>query len=77
MEAIKTSMTILTPFCFLVILMVQLKIIRTLRAHTGLIMFYGKQIEEVRKIVGGLGQTQARRPEIGKEDTGLYEVLNE
>ena len=66
---------LLMPISFLVIFFVQLKIIRTLRTHTDLMMFYGKQIEEMRKIVAGLNQT--RRPEISTEDTGLYEVLND
>jgi len=66
----------LSPICFLVILVVQLKIIRALRSQTSLIMFYGKQIEELRK--GMAGSTQPRRlPEASPDDHGLYEVLNE
>ncbi len=66
----------LMPVSFLIIFLVQLKIMRLLRAHTELIMYYGKQIEEVRKVAGSVAQS-SRRPAISKEDTGLYEVLNE
>ena len=36
---------LLVPVCFLIVLLVQLKIIRDIRTQTGLVMFYGKQIE--------------------------------
>lgn len=67
---------LLSPVCFLIILIVQLKIIRTLNSHTSMIMFYGKQIEELRRAVAG--STPARRiPEVAPDEQGLYEVLNE
>ena len=64
------------PVSFVVLLIVQLKILRMLRAHTDLMLFYGKQIEEIRKLAAGARQ-QPVRPEVSQEDTGLYEVLND
>ena len=64
------------PIFFVVILIVQLKIIRTLRSHTSMIMYYGKQIEELRKIVAGGGSSR-RQPEISSDEPGLYEVLGD
>ena len=61
---------------FLVVFIVQLKIIRALRSEMNLIIFYGKQIEELRKMVAG-GGTQRRLPDIPPDETGLYEVLKE
>ena len=37
------------PVFFVVVFVVQLKIIRALRSHTSLLLFYGKQIEKVVK----------------------------
>ena len=68
--------TLLAPIFFIVILIVQLKIIRTLRTHTSLIMYYGKQIEELRKILTTGSQTR-RQPEVTPEEHGLYEVLQD
>ena len=65
-----------TPLFFLVILVVQLKIIRTLRSHTSMIMYYGKQIEELRKIVAS-GSNARRQPEVSSNESGLYEVLGD
>ena len=62
--------------CFLLIFIVQLKIIRTLHSHTSMIMYYGKQIEELRKIVSG-GLNARRQPEISRDEAGLYEVLDD
>ncbi len=64
------------PIFFIVILIVQLKIIRTLRSHTSMIMYYGKQIEELRKIVTG-GTSPPRQAEIAPDEPGLYEVLGD
>jgi hypothetical protein len=47
-----------------------------LRAHTDMLMYYGRQIEDVRKMAAGL-QSAQRKPEIPDDDAGLYEVLNE
>ena len=66
-----------TLICFLVMLIVQLKIIRTLRSHTSLIMFYGKQIEDMRKSMASGGGVARRLPEVSPDDHGLYEVLND
>jgi len=67
---------LLVPVCFLVVLVVQLKIIRDIRTQSGLIMFYGKQIEEIRKMFAG-GNPSRRLPEIPPDETGLYDVLKE
>ena len=67
---------LLMPVSFLVVFVVQLKIIRTLGDQSRLIMFYGKQIEEIRKMVAAPGYGRAR-PEVPPDDMGLYEVLNE
>lgn len=67
---------LLSPICFLVILLVQWKIIRALRTEMNLIMFYGKHVEELRKMMAGGGQSR-RLPEIPPDETGLYEVLKE
>ncbi len=69
-------MNVLTPVAFVVVFLVQLKIISMLRSHTSLIMFYGKQIEELRKMASG--GTQARKlPDISPDEPGLYEVLRD
>jgi hypothetical protein len=67
---------LLSPICFLIVLVVQLKIIRDLRSQTSLIMFYGKQIEEIRKMLSG-GASSRRLPDIPPDETGLYDVLKE
>jgi hypothetical protein len=67
---------LLVPVGFLIVLLVQLKIIRDIRSQTGLIMFYGKQIEEIRKMLSGGGQAR-RLPDIPPDETGLYDVLKE
>jgi len=61
---------------FLLIFIVQLKIIRTLQSHTSMIMYYGKQIEELRKIVSA-GSGPRRQPELSTDESGLYEVLGD
>jgi len=64
------------PIFFIVILVVQLKIIHTLRSQTSMMMFYGRQIEEIRKMLAG--GPQSRRPvDIRPDEQGLYEVLRE
>jgi len=61
--------------CFVIVFIVQLKIMSAMRSQLSLIMFYGKQIEEIRKMLGGAG---ARRlPEVSQDESGLYEVLRE
>lgn len=60
---------------FVILFLVQLKIISMVRSTTNMLLFYGKQIEEIRKIIAGGPQT--RRVEVSSEDTGLYEVLSE
>ena len=73
---LKVSLDILlTLICFLVLFIVQLKIISMVRSVTNMMMFYGKQVEEVRKMMAG--GTQQRRVDVSSEDTGLYEVLSE
>jgi hypothetical protein len=68
----------LMPVCFLILFMVMLKIMRVMRSQTELIMFYGKQVEDMRKIVAGLQPTpQRNKPVVSDDDMGLYEVLNE
>ena len=67
---------LLAPVCFLVVFLVQLKIIRDIRSQTGLVMFYGKQIEEIRKMFSG-GAPSRRLPDIPPDETGLYDVLKE
>jgi hypothetical protein len=70
------SRYLLTPCCFLVILLVQLKIVAALRSEMNLIIFYGKQIEELRKMAAGAGPPR-RLQDIPPDETGLYEVLKE
>ncbi len=67
---------LMVPVCFLVVFLVQLKIIRDIRTQTGLVMFYGKQIEEIRKMFAGGGPAR-RLPDIPPDETGLYDVLKE
>ena len=67
---------LLVPVGFLIVFLVQLKIIRDIRSQTGLLMFYGKQIEEIRKMLSGGGQAR-RLPDIPPDETGLYDVLKE
>ena len=62
---------------FVVLFIVQLKIVRTLNAHTNLIMFYGKQIEEIKKGISAAQVTRQRRVAASGEEHGLYEVLND
>ena len=77
MKALKFFMDyLLVPVGFLVVFLVQLKIIRDIRSQTGLLMFYGKQIEEIRKMLSGGGQSR-RLPDIPPDETGLYDVLKE
>ena len=78
MWTLKDVLGIVLPLIiFLVLLIVQLKIVRTLNAHTSLIMFYGKQIEEIKKGISAGPARQRRTPEAAAEDHGLYEVLND
>lgn len=60
---------------FIVVFIVQLKMMSVLRSQMSLIMFYGKQIEEIRKMLAGSGGR--RLPEIAPDESGLYEVLRE
>ena len=60
-----------------ILFIVQLKIVRTLNAHTNLIMFYGKQIEEIKKGISAAQATRQRRVAASGEEHGLYEVLND
>ncbi len=65
----------MVPVSFVIVFIVQLKIMSVMRSQLSLIMFYGKQIEEIRKMLGGAG---ARRlPEVAPDESGLYEVLRE
>lgn len=61
---------------FVLLLIVQLKIIRMLRAHTSMMMFYGRQIEEIRKAVAE-GAPTRRAADVSPEEAGLYEALKE
>lgn len=65
----------LAPVAFAILLVVQLKMLSLLRSQLNLLMFYGKQIEEIRKMVGG--QQSRRLPEVPSDESGLYEVLRE
>jgi hypothetical protein len=77
MTAIKFFMDyLMVPVCFLIVFLVQLKIIRDIRSQSGLVMFYGKQIEEIRKMLSGGAQSR-RLPDIPPDETGLYDVLKE
>ncbi len=67
---------LLVPVGFLIVLLVQLKIVRDIRSQTSLVMFYGKQIEEIRKMFAGGGPAR-RLPDIPPDETGLYDVLKE
>ena len=68
--------TLPAPIFFVVILVVQLKIISMLRSHMRLIIYYGKQIEELRKIMTA-GSKPHRQPEATPDEHGLYEVLQD
>jgi hypothetical protein len=65
---------LLVPIGFLILFTAQLKILSMLRTQQSLLFYYGKQIEEIRKIVAGGG---GKRPDISPDDTGLYDVLSE
>jgi hypothetical protein len=67
---------VLSLICFLVVLIVQLKIVRSLRTIISLLMYYGKQIEETRKIALGAGPNKYAT-DVPPHETGLYEVLKE
>lgn len=67
---------VLSLICFLVILIVQLKIVRSLQALLSLMMYYGKQIEETRKMASGASYARPGS-EVPPGETGLYEVLKE
>ena len=60
-----------------ILFIVQLKIVRTLNAHTNLIMFYGKQIEEIKKGISAVQSARPRRLTAPGDEHGLYEVLND
>ena len=62
---------------FLVLFIVLLKIVRTLNTHTNLIMFYGKQIEEIKKGIAAAQSARQRRVTASGDEHGLYEVLND
>lgn len=66
----------LTLIGFVVVLIVQLKIMRSLQTIISLLMFYGKQIEETRKAAVG-GVTTRYATDVPPNETGLYEVLKE
>jgi hypothetical protein len=76
LDKIVIFITVLMPVCFLLVFLVLLRVLRMLRAHTDMLMYYGRQIEDVRKMAAGL-QSAQRKPEIPDDDAGLYEVLNE
>ena len=70
-----TLMQIMLFGSFIILFIVQLKMMSVLRSQLGLLMFYGKQIEEIRKMLAG---PNARRlPEVSPDESGLYEVLRE
>ena len=74
MKTIEQLMNVgLTPIAFIITFIIQLRVMRMISANRDLIMFYGKQIEELRKI----SAHQPQRPQASSEDTGLYEVLSE
>ena len=62
--------------CFLVMFIVQLKILRLLASHTSMIMYYGRQIEELRKMMAGMEKTESKSEKPDGE-SGLYEVLGD
>jgi hypothetical protein len=68
---------ILTSLSFLVIFLVQLKIIRAFRSETNLIIFYGKQVEELRKMLSANPPMPRKPPEVQADETGLYDVLKD
>ena len=70
-----TLMQVMLFGSFIILFIVQLKMMSVLRSHLSLIMFYGKQIEEIRKMLAGGGAK--RLPEIAHDESGLYEVLRD
>lgn len=75
MKIVRHFLEIMVPVSFVVVFIVQLKMLSLLRSQMNLLMFYGKQIEEIRKMVGG--QQSRRLPEVPADEAGLYEVLRE
>jgi hypothetical protein len=75
MRVVNEFLKYLVPVSFVIVFMVQLKMLSLLRSQLNLIMFYGKQIEEIRKMMGG--QQSRRLPEVPADESGLYEVLRE
>lgn len=74
MENIEQFMNMgLTPLAFVMIFVILLKVMRMIRTNRDLIMFYGKQVDELRKMMAH----QPKRPQVSADDTGLYEVLSE
>ncbi len=64
------------PIFFLITLIVLLKLIRSANSHSSLLMYFGKQIEQIRKIVGSDYQ-KVRGSEVSESDKGIYEILME
>ena len=64
------------PVFFLILLVVLLKLVRSANSHSSLIMYYGKQIEQIRKIVGSDYQ-KAKETGVSESEKGIYEILME
>ena len=65
---------LLVPVCFLIVLVVQLKIMRDIRTQTGLVMFYGKQTSKKSGRCFRAATRRRRLPDIPPDETGLYNV---
>jgi hypothetical protein len=61
----------------LVVLIVQWKLIRSLNMINDLLLYYGKQIEETRRIIGASPSTPARETPAESASRGMYEILKE
>ena len=73
---IKVSAILAQPVFFLIILVVLLKLVRSANSHSSLLMYYGKQIELIRKIVGS-DYKRAKETGISENEKGIYEILME
>ncbi len=72
----KIATIVAEPVFFLILLVVLLKLVRSANSHASLLMYYGKQIEQIRKIVGSDYQ-KTKETGVSVSDKGIYEILME
>lgn len=78
MDTVTNILQILAlPVSAVIVLMAMLKIIRVVNTVNSLLLYYGKQIEEIRRIVGS--SPSAPKPPEGENEgaRGMFEILME